>query len=170
MSRSLWDMHPGAASESYSAKNSQRILLPHHAEAKQSREGVDGARSLGDAGGPPPSAEAPDGTGGVAPSQMCCDKRPWLEGLDVAVDRPMNGKPQRLYLENAAEFKSEALHLGCGQHSIELSYRAAELRRYRRAGRWHGGGQGTRIARHDILQTGAARQPSLGKEGGLDAA
>ncbi len=33
------------------------------------------------------------------------------------------GKPQRLYLDNAAEFKSEALRRGCAQHAITLDYR-----------------------------------------------
>lgn len=35
----------------------------------------------------------------------------------------MAGKPRRLYLDNASEFKSEALRRGCEQHGIELSYR-----------------------------------------------
>jgi len=35
----------------------------------------------------------------------------------------MSGKPHRLYLDNASEFKSEALRRGCEQHGIELSYR-----------------------------------------------
>lgn len=152
----------------------RRILLLHQAEVKQSREGVDGARSLRAAGDTPPAVEAPltvvqiDHTVidlmvvderdrqiigrpyltaaidvysrclvgmvitleapsavsvGLCLAQVCCDKRSWLEVLDVAVDWPMSGKPQRLYLDNAAEFKSEALRRGCEQHSIELSYR-----------------------------------------------
>ncbi len=35
----------------------------------------------------------------------------------------MSGKPQQLYLDNGAEFKSEALRRGCEQHGIQLSYR-----------------------------------------------
>src|SRR5262249_35434495 len=34
-----------------------------------------------------------------------------------------SGKPCALYVDNAAEFKSEALKRGCGQHGIELGYR-----------------------------------------------
>jgi len=35
----------------------------------------------------------------------------------------MSGKPKLLYLDNAAEFKSEALRRGCEQHGIQLNYR-----------------------------------------------
>jgi putative transposase len=34
------------------------------------------------------------------------------------------GKPHELYVDNAAEFKSEALRRGCDQHGIALRYRA----------------------------------------------
>lgn len=154
----------------------RRISMLHPAETKQSREGVDGARSLRGAGGTPPVVDAPlevvqiDHTVidlmvvderdreeigrpyltaaidvysrclvgmvvtleapsavsvGLCLAQTCCDKRPWLESLDVDVDWPMSGKPRRLYLDNATEFKSEALRRGCEQHGIELSYRPA---------------------------------------------
>ncbi len=68
--------------------------------------------------------EAPSATSvGLCLAQVCCEKQPWLEGLGVEVEWPMSGKPHRLYLDNAAEFKSEALRRGCEQHGIELSYR-----------------------------------------------
>ncbi|SUH12264.1 transposase [Rhodococcus erythropolis] len=35
----------------------------------------------------------------------------------------MAGKPRALYVDNAAEFKSEALRRGCEQHGIDLGYR-----------------------------------------------
>ncbi|WP_449619219.1 Mu transposase C-terminal domain-containing protein [Rhodococcus cerastii] len=35
----------------------------------------------------------------------------------------MAGKPKQLYLDNASEFKSEALRRGCAQHAITLEYR-----------------------------------------------
>ncbi|HBQ0390260.1 DDE-type integrase/transposase/recombinase [Klebsiella pneumoniae] len=56
-------------------------------------------------------------------AHAACDKRPWLEGLNVEMDWPMSGKPRLLYLDNAAEFKSEALRRGCEQHGIRLDYR-----------------------------------------------
>nr|WP_052424594.1 Mu transposase C-terminal domain-containing protein [Streptomyces fulvoviolaceus] len=50
--------------------------------------------------------------------------RPWLERLDVEAVWPMIGKSLELYVDNAAEFKSEALRRGCDQHSIKLRYRS----------------------------------------------
>lgn len=35
----------------------------------------------------------------------------------------MSGKPQALYVDNAREFKSEALRRGCEQHGIAVDYR-----------------------------------------------
>lgn len=68
--------------------------------------------------------EAPSAVSvGLCLAHAACDKRPWLEGLDVEMDWPMSGKPRLLYLDNAAEFKSEALRRGCEQHGIELDYR-----------------------------------------------
>lgn len=51
------------------------------------------------------------------------DKRPWLEDIGVDMDWPMCGKPRQLYLDNATEFRSEALRRGCEQHGIALDYR-----------------------------------------------
>lgn len=69
---------------------------------------------------------------GLCLAHMVTDKRAWLERLDIEVDWPMAGKPGELYLDNAAEFKSEALRRGCEQHGITL--------RYRPPGRPHYGG------------------------------
>lgn len=68
--------------------------------------------------------EAPSAVSvGLCLTHGACDKRPWLERLNVDVDWPMSGKPRLLYLDNAAEFKSEALRRGCEQHGIQLDYR-----------------------------------------------
>lgn len=105
--------------------------------------------------------EAPSAVSvGFCIAQMASDKRPWLEGLGVDVAWPMSGKPRKLYLDNAAEFKSEALRRGCEQHGIKLSYRPP--------GRPHYGGHrgahyrdrhaaGSRTAGNNVLQSGAAR-------------
>lgn len=53
---------------------------------------------------------------GLRLAHMATSKRAWLERLGVAVDWPMSGKPAALYLDNAAEFKSEDLRCGCEQH------------------------------------------------------
>ena len=60
---------------------------------------------------------------GLCLVHVACDKRPWLEGLNVEMDWQMSGKPLLLYLDNAAEVKSEALRRGCEQHGIRLDYR-----------------------------------------------
>jgi putative transposase len=60
---------------------------------------------------------------GLCLGHMVTDKRAWLERLEVDAVWPMSGKPQQLYLDNAAEFKSEALRRGCEQHGIKLDYR-----------------------------------------------
>jgi putative transposase len=60
---------------------------------------------------------------GLCLGHMVTDKRAWLERLEADVAWPMSGKPQQLYLDNAAEFKSEALSRGCEQHGVKLDYR-----------------------------------------------
>jgi putative transposase len=68
--------------------------------------------------------EAPSAlSAGLCLGHMVTDKRAWLERLQVESTWPMSGKPQQLYLDNAAEFKSEALRRGCEQHGIQLDYR-----------------------------------------------
>lgn len=68
--------------------------------------------------------EAPSAVSvGLCLAHIACDKRPWLERLDVEMSWPMSGKPRQLYLDNAAESKSEALRRGCEQHGIRLDYR-----------------------------------------------
>ncbi|MTE16919.1 Mu transposase C-terminal domain-containing protein [Nocardia aurantiaca] len=68
--------------------------------------------------------EAPSATSvGLCLAHMAIDKRPWLERLDVQASWPMSGKPAGLYVDNAAEFKSEALRRGCEQHGITIDYR-----------------------------------------------
>ncbi|MFC0429910.1 Mu transposase C-terminal domain-containing protein [Kutzneria buriramensis] len=68
--------------------------------------------------------EAPSATSvGLCLAHMVTDKRAWLERLGAAAVWPMSGKPGQLYVDNAAEFHSEALRRGCDQHGITLAYR-----------------------------------------------
>ncbi len=68
--------------------------------------------------------EAPSATSvGLCLAHMVTDKRAWLERLGAAAVWPMSGKPRELYVDNAAEFKSEALRRGCEQHGITVGYR-----------------------------------------------
>ncbi|CAH0318260.1 MAG: transposase [Mycobacterium sp.] len=69
----------------------------------------------------PPSAVSV----GLCLGRVCSDKSVWIDSLGLGADVrwPMAGKPHRLYIDNASEFKSEALQRGCEQHGIDLGYR-----------------------------------------------
>ncbi|MFC4127882.1 transposase [Nocardia rhizosphaerae] len=68
--------------------------------------------------------EAPSATSvGPCLAHMAIDKRAWLERSKIDAAWPMSGKPVRLYVDNAAEFKSEALRRGCERHGIGVDYR-----------------------------------------------
>ncbi|MFW5420955.1 DDE-type integrase/transposase/recombinase [Nocardiopsis sp. CNT-189] len=68
--------------------------------------------------------ESPSATSvGLCLAHTVTDKRPWLERLGAEAAWPMSGKPRELYVDNASEFKSEALRRGCDQHGIKLGYR-----------------------------------------------
>lgn len=56
-------------------------------------------------------------------TRVVMPKAPWIASLGLDVSWPMNGVPQTLHLDNAAEFKSRALRAGCGQYGMELTYR-----------------------------------------------
>jgi len=51
------------------------------------------------------------------------DKKPYLTNLGIEGEWPIWGKPLVIYVDNGAEFHSEALRRGCMQHGIELRYR-----------------------------------------------
>lgn len=60
---------------------------------------------------------------GLCLANTAVQKRRLIERLGVDVGWPMHGIPRSLYLDNAAEFKSEALRRGCEQYGIALHYR-----------------------------------------------
>jgi putative transposase len=109
--------------------------------------------------------EAPSAVSvGLCIAHMACDKGPWLETLGVDVAWPMSGKPKALFLDNASEFKSEALRRGCEQHGIELSYRPL--------GRPHYGGIVERIigtAMQRVHELPGTTFSNPGQRGGYDA-
>lgn len=51
------------------------------------------------------------------------DKTAYLASLGIEGEWPVWGKPLVIYVDNGAEFHSEALRRGCAQHGIELRYR-----------------------------------------------
>ena len=67
----------------------------------------------------PPSATSV----GLCLTHAAMHKQAWLEQIGAAVSWPIAGKPQRLYVDNAKEFHSEALRKGCEQHGIALAHR-----------------------------------------------
>jgi putative transposase len=68
--------------------------------------------------------EAPSATSvGLCLAHMVTEKQPWLDRLEIKAAWPMTGKPEKLHLDNASEFKGEALQRGCEQHGISLTYR-----------------------------------------------
>ncbi|MET4097442.1 DDE-type integrase/transposase/recombinase [Arthrobacter sp. UYCu712] len=109
--------------------------------------------------------EAPSAVSvGLCIAHMACDKRPWLEALGVDAAWPMSGKPRALFLDNAAEFKSEALRRGCEQHGIRLSYRPL--------GRPHYGGVVERIigtVMQRVHELPGTTFSNPGQRGGYDA-
>jgi putative transposase len=69
--------------------------------------------------------EAPSATSvGLCLAHTVADKTAWLARLGlVDMTWPMHGKPGLIFIDNAPEFKSEALKRGCEQHSIKRDYR-----------------------------------------------
>lgn len=51
------------------------------------------------------------------------DKTAYLAHLGIVGEWPIWGKPLVMYVDNGADFHSEALRRGCAQHGIELKYR-----------------------------------------------
>jgi putative transposase len=57
-------------------------------------------------------------------------KAGWLMARQVAGDWPIQGMPERLHLDNAKEFHSEALKRGCEQYGISVDYRPVRTPHY----------------------------------------
>lgn len=79
------------------------------------------------------------GTVALLLSRVVLPKADWLAHLGVELSWPMHGIPAALHLDNAAEFHSRALRLGCAEYGIELQYRPV--------GRPHFGGHIERLNR-----------------------
>ena len=54
-------------------------------------------------------------------------KDEWLKRVGTPLTWPMFGTPDRIYLDNAAEFSSRALRFGCKQNNIYLEHRPKGL-------------------------------------------
>ena len=56
-------------------------------------------------------------------TRVVFSKATWLKRLAIDAQWPMHGIPTTLHLDNAAEFRSRALKLGCAEYGIDLMYR-----------------------------------------------
>ena len=56
-------------------------------------------------------------------SQAVLPKDRYLAGRGIDLDWPVSGLPARLHLDNAKEFRSQALRRGASQYGIEIDYR-----------------------------------------------
>jgi putative transposase len=57
-------------------------------------------------------------------------KSNWLMARDIEAEWPVSGIPERLHLDNAKEFRSEALKQGCHEHGIGIDYRPVRTPHY----------------------------------------
>ena len=57
-------------------------------------------------------------------------KEAWLSSLGIEVSWPIAGVPERFHLDNAREFRSEALRRGCEQYGIGIDYRPVATPHY----------------------------------------
>jgi putative transposase len=77
------------------------------------------------------SLEPPSATSvALCISHAVLSKASWLAERNVAQPWPVQGIFQRLHLDNAKEFRSEALRRGCEQYGIEISYRPVRTPHY----------------------------------------
>ena len=77
------------------------------------------------------SFDAPSAIGvALAMAQAVLPKADWLASRGLALGWPMHGLPGTLHLDNAREFRSRALRLGCEQHGVRLEHRPPARPRY----------------------------------------
>jgi len=70
------------------------------------------------------SLEAPSATSvGLCLTHVVSDKESWLKQRNIDTHWPMQGKPQRIGVDNATEFHSAAFERGCAQHDIKIEWR-----------------------------------------------
>jgi putative transposase len=75
--------------------------------------------------------EAPSATSvALCLAHAALPKAGWLMARDIAGAWPVEGVPERLHLDNAKEFHSEALRRGCEQYGIAVDYRPVRTPHY----------------------------------------
>lgn len=77
------------------------------------------------------SLEAPSATSvALCLTQAALPKTGWLSTRQLQGEWPVCGIPERLHLDNAKEFHSEALRRGCEQYGIAVDYRPVRTPHY----------------------------------------
>jgi putative transposase len=77
------------------------------------------------------SLEPPSATSvALCVSHAVLPKESWLAARNIVHAWPVHGLFQILHLDNAKEFRSEALRRGCEQYGIEISYRPVRTPHY----------------------------------------
>jgi putative transposase len=77
------------------------------------------------------SLEAPSATSvALCIAHSALPKEAWLAARAIEQVWPMSGIPERLHLDNAREFRSEALRRGCEQYGIAIDYRPVATPHY----------------------------------------
>lgn len=77
------------------------------------------------------SLEPPSATSvALCLSHAALSKESWLAERGIDADWPVRGIPERLHLDNAKEFRSEALKRGCEQYGIAIDYRPVRTPHY----------------------------------------
>ena len=77
------------------------------------------------------SLEPPSATSvALCISHAVLSKSSWLAARNITNLWPIHGLFQRLHLDNAKEFRSEALRRGCEQYGIEICYRPVRTPHY----------------------------------------
>lgn len=77
------------------------------------------------------SLEPPSATSvALCLTQAALSKESWLAERGIDAEWPVRGIPERLHLDNAKEFRCEALKRGCEQYGIAVDYRPVRTPHY----------------------------------------
>lgn len=77
------------------------------------------------------SLEPPSATSvALCVAHAALSKQQWLDERQIEAQWPMHGLFARLHLDNAKEFRSEALRRGCEQYGIAIDYRPVRTPHY----------------------------------------
>jgi putative transposase len=77
------------------------------------------------------SLEPPSATSvALCVSQSALSKEAWLAERDIDAVWPVSGIPETVHLDNAKEFRSEALKRGCEQYGIHIHHRPVRTPHY----------------------------------------